>query len=811
MNNRYMNQMNDYLEGGQGSAPRQHGAFANMVPRQTMIRDQPHMLAYINPTEEQMLRDMGGSGLPGPDGVPAYDHWFGHSAAQWAGDKISSGVDYVKDAYDFFTADSFEPFNNIGGDASVNNTTNGATNDDTTAATDTGTGTGVVFPADGPRVPLSYGEFSANINLDNGQSIPFTQYADGTVAYFPDGAGGQSFSSEDAVNQYLGIAANQNEQWTSPDTGAVTNFYTDGTSVTGDPVAGFIPNTNVTTAGDPATTTTGSVTLYKDGEPPITQPSDSVAVWEGMGWSTTPPAFTNNAVTTDASELMNQINADTALTNVGTGAAGTGDASTKGLYEIATGKKFEDTFAGELIGVTDDSFLGSEGAADAAVTSFTDFVDGGGKGASGDEFEGNGALSNLIAGTANALGVSTFDEDAGFASGEGSVYDVLTDAIVPTKIITNVLTGGEGVAGTIGNALEGTPVGEFLEDNIPQIANQLRIDNDSASVDNVLNEIAGGLTGQDAIDATVGYVVNEAIDNAVASNPGSSYDGNVDPDGDGIGTIYVDTNNNQQFDEGENTFASDDIYTDYPMIDYDEDLVGTEIIDPVITTSGPTRTDRTTDEMMDYTRRYIKDYSGYLPEYLKRFTIGETIDGMFNEFVGEDGKTYYRTPEGEIYDAEKFINAATGKTATISTGEKIVVGYTETDDEGNSIDYDNEGNRLDGSDGGFDFGAPANLGDTYYDPELDTTYTYQEKPDGQGGFYSGWDITEGSGGMFYLDPREMRGGFEGNFDFVTADMVPQYDQEGNAIVNADGSPVFGTSTGNGTPNGTGSTVVVGSR
>jgi hypothetical protein len=45
----------------------------------------------------------------------------------------------------------------------------------------------------------------------------------------------------------------------------------------------------------------------------------------------------------------------------------------------------------------------------------------------------------------------------------------------------------------------------------------------------------------------------------------------------------------------------------------------------------------------------------------------------------------------------------------------------------------------------FDFGAPANLGDTHYDPELDTTYTYQEKPDGQGGFYSGWDITQGTG------------------------------------------------------------------
>jgi hypothetical protein len=42
------------------------------VPKQTMIGDQPHMLAYINPEEEQTLRGMGGSGMPGPGGVPAY-------------------------------------------------------------------------------------------------------------------------------------------------------------------------------------------------------------------------------------------------------------------------------------------------------------------------------------------------------------------------------------------------------------------------------------------------------------------------------------------------------------------------------------------------------------------------------------------------------------------------------------------------------------------------------------------------------------------------------------------------------------------
>ena len=42
------------------------------VPRETMIGGQPHMLAYINPEEEQMLYNAGGSGEPGPGGIPAF-------------------------------------------------------------------------------------------------------------------------------------------------------------------------------------------------------------------------------------------------------------------------------------------------------------------------------------------------------------------------------------------------------------------------------------------------------------------------------------------------------------------------------------------------------------------------------------------------------------------------------------------------------------------------------------------------------------------------------------------------------------------
>ena len=51
------------------------------VPRQTMIGDDPHMLAYINPEEAQLLKDLGGTGDPGPGGIPAYAPGFEGSSS----------------------------------------------------------------------------------------------------------------------------------------------------------------------------------------------------------------------------------------------------------------------------------------------------------------------------------------------------------------------------------------------------------------------------------------------------------------------------------------------------------------------------------------------------------------------------------------------------------------------------------------------------------------------------------------------------------------------------------------------------------
>ena len=51
------------------------------LPRRTIIANQPHMLAYINPQEEMLLRQLGGAGEPvGPMGIPAY--YFGYGGQE---------------------------------------------------------------------------------------------------------------------------------------------------------------------------------------------------------------------------------------------------------------------------------------------------------------------------------------------------------------------------------------------------------------------------------------------------------------------------------------------------------------------------------------------------------------------------------------------------------------------------------------------------------------------------------------------------------------------------------------------------------
>ena len=59
---------------------------ANNPPRRIDIRGQDHMLAYITPEEGGILQLLGGSGAPGPMGIPSFFMDFGMDDGQSSSD-----------------------------------------------------------------------------------------------------------------------------------------------------------------------------------------------------------------------------------------------------------------------------------------------------------------------------------------------------------------------------------------------------------------------------------------------------------------------------------------------------------------------------------------------------------------------------------------------------------------------------------------------------------------------------------------------------------------------------------------------------
>ena len=90
----------------------------NVPPRETEIRGQDHMLAYITPEEGGILKALGGAGRPGPMGIPSY----------WGGD-------VGDDAADAGTG----PGGNDGNDGNDNDSNNDGTDtNESSASTDMG-------------------------------------------------------------------------------------------------------------------------------------------------------------------------------------------------------------------------------------------------------------------------------------------------------------------------------------------------------------------------------------------------------------------------------------------------------------------------------------------------------------------------------------------------------------------------------------------------------------------------------------------------------------------------------------------------
>ena len=94
---------------------RNGGGIASLatVPMETTMGGQPHRLAYVNPIEEKMMKEMGGLGVPGPGGIPSYLFGFssfsdmfdgGGKGGSGANFSTKSHAEYVKDNPDDKTA-----------------------------------------------------------------------------------------------------------------------------------------------------------------------------------------------------------------------------------------------------------------------------------------------------------------------------------------------------------------------------------------------------------------------------------------------------------------------------------------------------------------------------------------------------------------------------------------------------------------------------------------------------------------------------------------------------------------------------------
>ena len=101
------------------------GALSSIAPRQTNIMGQPHMLAYINPEEEKMLRQMGGAGMAGPAGVPSYFSFSDLFGGGGSDDNQAADTSNDDDDDSFSLSEVFSDFTDFGS-SFVSNLVSGA-------------------------------------------------------------------------------------------------------------------------------------------------------------------------------------------------------------------------------------------------------------------------------------------------------------------------------------------------------------------------------------------------------------------------------------------------------------------------------------------------------------------------------------------------------------------------------------------------------------------------------------------------------------------------------------------------------------
>jgi len=231
---------------------RNGGGIASLatVPMETTMGGQPHRLAYVNPVEEEMMKEMGGLGVPGPGGIPSYLFGFSSISDMFdGGGKGGSGAsfstksheDYVKDNPDDKTAKAHP------------------TSNDDNKSSSSSTDVGIV---DSILMGLGLRDKTANYYAATADTIARTQGIDAANNYINNISSNENittgFDSTGNI-QSTGVA----EALAGLDlTGAASQFEATGGGGGGDDSGAVATTTDVVTGGDDGVVTQNTINNF---------------------------------------------------------------------------------------------------------------------------------------------------------------------------------------------------------------------------------------------------------------------------------------------------------------------------------------------------------------------------------------------------------------------------------------------------------------------------------------------------------------------------------------------------------------------
>ena len=731
-----------------------NGGLASFIPRQTRIMGQPHMLAYINPREEQILQDYRGNApvLSGPAGVPSYGFW-----------------------------DSVKEFFGGGGNSSSSNNSSSSSSSDNNSSSSAKTNQDrineIYASSDDP-----WSEHGAELNnLVADRSGTYSgggnDNSSSAASNNDDSGGGKYENSRDAL-ETAGYTVSADGNSVYNDSGQVAGPGWSGSStVTG--INNAVNNVGYAGSVSSSNNNTSSNTIFQDLANTFT-PFDNQEYVDGVlvdrPSNTLGQTFANIFTPFDNQEyvggnLVDYDNYGALLPPIPGNDLASSDADGDGIPDY---QEFVTLYDAQSTAAANDPTGMSTGTGFIAGSDFSADIDGDGTVENyeeGTQYAVNTDGSVAVAGSAEDLtgGMSQLDSalvNQGLAQdydGDGVIsFDETfgADSTVSSGTGTDTTGGGDGGSDTTDGGDDGSEEGGD-DDTSP-----------TAPPSSLNFRFYGGYqprTRADVLVASPGadqpFVMPDDPRITPIFNPGDNIDEILNPTAIGPtegygGQLAADI---LATDYGPTPFGPiPEATTDVPVFGEEgtiaipgseavvPDFDGTDVIvDPF---EIPEFSPLTAQGGISVNEQYMIDNFGYTAN----------PDGTISKISPYNGfETIYDSSQGGFLqggDAEKTpaeILAYQQRIADQVVANLAEQGIERTQEQIVQQLQANKAKYNTGAPGApaeaFDFGAPANVGDTYFDPMTNTTYEYTEKPMGNTGqTYQGWDIKSGTGEQFKL-------------------------------------------------------------